>query len=231
MVGNDKKRKATRASTRSGKLRKPIQRGRQQKESCPPQFSSANKEKSCTSQQNNNRITVSKEPSTQDGDLSKSDESSDSDISSVDDPIGLDDQLKKKPPPKRTLPSTVVAETIAVSDITKARYVNVRPETINPQTQNYAISKVSEKRVKSDLRAYLRKFWYKGIKFIDCDETAREFIQDAIIKESVVIPTGWTHDFFCELYQSKVYTAMSNIRHNSQNLARGNYLGKNSIKK
>ena len=231
MVGNDKKRKTTRASTRSSKLPKPIKRGRQQKQSCPSQFSSANKEKSCTSQQNNNRITVSKEPSTQDGGLSKSDESSDSDISSVDDPIGLDDQVKKKPPPKRTLPSTVVAETIAVSDITKARYVNVRPETINPQTQNYAISKVSEKRVKSDLRAYLRKFWYKGIKFIDCDETAREFIQDAIIKESVVIPTGWTHDFFCELYQGKVYTAMSNIRHNTQNLARGNYLGKNSIKK
>ena len=231
MVGNDKKRKATRANTRSGKLREPIQRGGQQKESCPSQFSGGNKEESCTSQQSDNQITLSKEPSTQDCDLSRSYESSDSEISSIDAAIRRDDQLKKKPPPKRTLPSTVVAETIAVSDITKARYVNVRPEIINPQTQNYAISQVSEKRVRSDLRGYLRKFWYKGIKFIDCDETAREFIQDAIIKESVVIPTGWTHDFFCELYQNKVYTAMSNIRHNTQNLARGNYLGKNSIKK
>ena len=102
MVGKNKKRKSTRANTRSGKFRKPIQRGGQQKESCRSQFSSANKEKSCTSQQNDNQITVSKEPSTQDCDLSTSDESSDSDISSVDDPIGLDDQLKKKPPPKRT---------------------------------------------------------------------------------------------------------------------------------
>ena len=181
-------------------------------------------------QKNGNQITIGETPSARNGDLSSSDESSTSGISNSEDEKSLEEQLEI-PTKKTTPPTSVAGKASAVSTITNAKDVTIRRDIINPQTGSYRNGKVSDKRVKNDLRGYLRKYWYKGVKFINCDKIAREYLQDAITSESVVIPTGMTHDAFCDKYQSGINTAMSQIRHNSQLLARKNYLGKYSIKK
>ena len=159
---------------------------------------------------------------------SKINDSITSELSTSDEEMSDDEHKEKQPPPKE-----VRKHSLAVSSITKEKKRKRRQDDTNQQrecqTQDRANGVVSDKRVRNDLREYIRKYWYQGVKFIDCDETAGDYLQHAIRTESVVIPTGWTREEFCDKYHGGIKAALSQVRHNSQLLAQKNYLGKISL--
>ena len=151
-----------------------------------------------------------------------------SELSTSNEEMSDDKQQEKQPPPKE-----VRKHSLAVSSITKEKKRKRRKDDKNQQrecqTQDRANGVVSDKQVRNNLREYIRKYWYQGVKFIDCDEMAGKYLQHAIITDSLVIPTGWTRKEFCDKYHGGIKAALSQVRHNSQLWARKNYLGKISL--
>ena len=78
------------------------------------------------------------------------------------------------------------------------------------------------------LKKYLREKWYEFTKFITKDKQTKHYMEDAMRCGYVSARTseGVTEKEFANKNQLKVYTAMAELRRNSQNLARRHYLGK-----
>ena len=82
--------------------------------------------------------------------------------------------------------------------------------------------------IRTGLKKYLHEKWYEFTKFITKDEQTKHYIEDAMRCGYVSARTseGVTEKEFANKNQLKVYTAMAELRHNSQNLVRRHYLGK-----
>ena len=80
----------------------------------------------------------------------------------------------------------------------------------------------------SGLKKYLCEKWYEFTKFITKDKQTKNYIEDAIQCGYVSARTSEevTEKEFANKYQIRIYTAMVELRHNSQNLARRNSLSK-----
>lgn len=159
------------------------------------------------------------------------DTSANSDDSDSDnDPLN-DEPREKAPPVSVEAPPVLVhVNTNTVSTVTTPTGVIQQNYGYNTQTRYYGSIVVDvrdDKRVKNDLRNYLRKHWYQGVKFIRNDEHSRRLIKDSIRTKVAVKPNELTLEQFYDKYQNGINTAMSQIRHNSQLLARKNYLCKN----
>ena len=130
-------------------------------------------------------------------------------------------------------PVSVEVNKNTVSTVTTPAEVTHQNNGYNPQPRYYGsivMDVRDDKRVKHDLRNYLRRHWYQGIKFIVNDEQSQDLFEDSIRTKVVVKPNKLTYEQFYNKYQNGINTAMSQIRHKSQLLARKNYLGKNAIK-
>ena len=88
------------------------------------------------------------------------------------------------------------------------------------------IRKHANKTLMEKLKLSIRSKWYTKYKFITKEEDARLMLTDALNRNLISVPTGanMTEEAFIQNFQNKVFTTMSTLRHNSQNLARRNYL-------
>ena len=86
--------------------------------------------------------------------------------------------------------------------------------------------KHANKTMMERLKESIRSKWYTNYKFITREDDARLMLTDALNRELISVPpeTNMTEEGFIQHFQNKVYTTMSTLRHNSQNLARKNYL-------
>ena len=94
------------------------------------------------------------------------------------------------------------------------------------KTQQAENKKFNNKVLMDSLKNFLRKRWYKFSKFVADDRKAVMFIMDAVQRNTVSVPANMSDTQFIKKKLNKVYTAMSQLRRNSQTLARNNYLGK-----
>jgi hypothetical protein len=67
---------------------------------------------------------------------------------------------------------------------------------------------------------------YSLVKFIKDDEWANGITQLAVDKNFVQVPIGWTLKDFRDHMKPYIYRSYSQIRHNSQSLARRYFMGK-----
>ena len=81
------------------------------------------------------------------------------------------------------------------------------------------------KTVLTDLKNCFRKTFYSGVKFVQNDRWATIYLNVALKNKEVKVPSTLTITEFMALYQNKVYKAFSDLRHNSQVLARKHFLG------
>ena len=65
--------------------------------------------------------------------------------------------------------------------------------------------------IMSGLRKYLRKNCYSKHKFIQNDAMACKFISRAAVSGNVMIPSEYTEKVFKNMYQTRMYKAMSNL--------------------
>ena len=94
------------------------------------------------------------------------------------------------------------------------------------ETQQAENKKFNNKVLMDGLKNLLRQRWYKFSKFVADDRKAVMFIMDAVQRKTVSVPANMSDTQFIKKNLNKVYTAMSQLRRNSQTLARNNYLGK-----
>ena len=94
------------------------------------------------------------------------------------------------------------------------------------ETQQAENKKFNNKVLMDSLKNSLRQRWYKFSKFVADDRKAVMFIMDAVQRKTVSVPANMSDTQFIKKNLNKVYTAMSQLRRNSQTLARNNYLGK-----
>ena len=85
-----------------------------------------------------------------------------------------------------------------------------------------------KKTMMTRLKDSIRSKWYGSYKFITCEKQAKLYLMDAFNRTLISKPTeaSITELEFMQTFQNKVYTIMSDLRRNSQNLARKNYLSK-----
>ena len=88
-----------------------------------------------------------------------------------------------------------------------------------------ALSDMSE-RVEKQLRDYVKKHWYPNMKFPINDKVTALVINKAVGESAVMKPQNIPLAAFCSFYRKRVGTVLTALRHNSQTLARKNWIGK-----
>lgn len=88
-----------------------------------------------------------------------------------------------------------------------------------------------QRNLNQGMRSFIREKLYASAKFVTKDEDVKRIIQLATIEGYVQVPIGWTPQEFREHMKIHTNRAYSQIRHNSQSLARRYYMGKNIVTK
>ena len=80
--------------------------------------------------------------------------------------------------------------------------------------------------VEGQLKSFVKKYWYDKVKFPVNNRVTAHIMKKAVDMERVNVPKDITPAAFCEFFKKKVVTVLGTLRHNSQTLARKNWLGK-----
>ena len=88
------------------------------------------------------------------------------------------------------------------------------------------MTKDLQKRLNLSIRSYIRDKMYSNYKFIRNDVWANGITVSALEEGYVSVPFGWTKLEFTEHMKPHIKRCYSDIRHNSQSLARKHFMGK-----
>ena len=81
--------------------------------------------------------------------------------------------------------------------------------------------------INSGLRMYIRNEVYGELKFIKDDTMANNMIKQAVVKNYIQMPNGWTSKLFRSHMTRRAYQAFGGIRQNNMSQARKKFIGKN----
>ena len=77
-----------------------------------------------------------------------------------------------------------------------------------------------------ELKEYIKNNWFSRMKFPQSDTISVEICRRAVAETNLVIPKGVSDTMFYDYFKKYVTRSLTSLRHNSQTLARKNWLGK-----
>ena len=108
--------------------------------------------------------------------------------------------------------------------------IPVGPNQISTMSQTFVTldtkpSQEDDKKAMKDMKSYFRMKWYSGVKFVENDEWAKIYFNDAIEQKAITQPSNISNQVFNKIYRARVHQTFNKLQHNSQVLARRHYLG------
>ena len=107
-----------------------------------------------------------------------------------------------------------------MSDLTSCDYTVALGDAAKP------VFKKIEGSVKRELKEYIKKNWFSRMKFPQSDKISVEICRRAVTETNLVIPKGVSETMFFDYFKKYVTRSLTELRHNTQTLARKNWLGK-----
>ena len=127
----------------------------------------------------------------------------------------LDNKMKENPPVNSVRKGGPEG---GMSDMTSCDY------TVGDAAKS--VLRQMEGAVSRDLKDYIKKNWYSRIKFPQTDKVSMHICQKAAMERMLLIPKTINDTLFFEYFKKYVTKSLAALRHNSQTLARKNWLGK-----
>jgi hypothetical protein len=128
-------------------------------------------------------------------------------------------ELEKKSKTKSSTKSSTVKRSVNVK-LGEAQISEMSPMTV-------VNTRELQKGLNLGIRAYVRENLYSLAKFIKDDKWAHGITQLMVDKNFVQVPPiGWTNEDIRDHMKPHIYRSYSQIRHNSQSLARRYFMGK-----
>ena len=124
-----------------------------------------------------------------------------------DDLVKLTQEVKERPPVKNVEEKSNAGNCSSLSDC--------------------VISVGLQTSINSGLRMYIRNEVYGELKFIKDDTMANNMIKQAVVKNYIQMPNGWTSKLFRSHMTRRAYQAFGGIRQNNMSQARKKFIGKN----
>ena len=81
-------------------------------------------------------------------------------------------------------------------------------------------------RVKREIRSYVKRAWFKHVKFIESDAHCVSVLRKGVRTGELNLPKEVQEEIFCQYYKGDVKSELAKLRHNCQSLARRNFRGK-----
>ena len=94
------------------------------------------------------------------------------------------------------------------------------------ETETMKLLKTSKDTIEGQVRAYVKKEWYGGLKFMTTNTLSNKIIVQGIDACVISVPKNIPIKKFCAYFDNAVPKALAKLRHNNQTLARKNWFGK-----